>query len=325
MSIEKYFINFHVIIKVKKEKNMYSKEELLIFSIINSKYDISTQNLINKIFKFSNKENLNFFNLNREDKIEFLSNFLSEENIEKILVIFEKDDFYKFEIEKIRKICEEKNINIFYHSYENYPKSLMNIKESPYVIFVKGTLPIDKELEKAFAIVGTRKASREGINFAKDIGTYLAKNNIYNISGLALGIDAVGHETCLHRTGAILGQGLDLEIYPRENINLAEKILVNNGFLLSELIPKQELSMFSLIKRDRLQSALTSGIIIAESGIKGGTVNTFKYAKEQKKKIFIADINKDLIEKYKKDLIIIKNSFDFEKKIKNNLEQINLF
>ena len=304
---------------------MYSKEELLIFSIINSKYDIGTQNLINKIFKFSNKENLNFFNLNREDKIEFLSNFLSEENIEKILDIFEKDDFYKFEIEKIRKICEEKNINIFYHSYENYPKSLMNIKESPYVIFVKGTLPIDKELEKAFAIVGTRKASQEGINFTKDIGTYLAKNNIYNISGLALGIDTIGHETCLHRTGAILGQGLDLEIYPRENINLAKKILENNGFLLSELIPQQELSMFSLIKRDRLQSALTSGIIIAESGIKGGTVNTFKYAKEQKKKIFIADINKDFIEKYGKDLIIIKNSFDFEKKIKNNLEQINLF
>ena len=304
---------------------MYSKEELLIFSIINSKYDIGIQNLVNKIFKFSNKENLNFFNLNREDKIEFLSNFLSEENIEKILVIFEKDDFYKFEIEKIFKICKEKSINIFYHSYENYPKSLMSIKESPYVIFVKGTLPIDKELEKAFAIVGTRKASREGINFAKNIGTYLEKNNIYNISGLALGIDTVGHETCLHRTGAILGQGLDLEIYPRENINLAEKILVNNGFLLSELIPKQELSMFSLIKRDRLQSALTSGIIIAESGIKGGTVNTFKYAKEQKKKIFTADINKDLIEKYGKDLIIIKNSFDFEKKIKNNLEQINLF
>ena len=304
---------------------MYSKEELLIFSIINSKYDIGIQNLVNKIFKFSNKENLNFFNLNREDKIEFLSNFLNEENTEKILDIFDKDDFYMFEIEKIFKICEEKSINIFYHSYENYPKSLMNIKESPYVIFVKGTLPIDKELDKAFAIVGTRKASREGINFAKDIGIYLAKNNIYNISGLALGIDTVGHETCLHRTGAILGQGLDLEIYPRENINLAEKILVNNGFLLSELIPKQELSMFSLIKRDRLQSALTSGIIIAESGIKGGTINTFKYAKEQKKKIFISDINKDLIEKYEKDLIIIKNSFDFEKKIKNNLEQINLF
>ena len=107
---------------------MYSKEELLIFSFINSKYDIGIQNLINKIFKFSNKENLNFFNLNREDKIEFLNNFLSEENIEKILDIFEKDDFYMFEIEKIGKICKEKSINIFYHSYENYPKFIEDRK-----------------------------------------------------------------------------------------------------------------------------------------------------------------------------------------------------
>ena len=304
---------------------MYSKEELLIFSFIISNYDISIQNLSYKIFNFSNKENINFFKLNRIEKIEFLKSFFSEDNIEKILSVFDKLTLYKIEVEKIIKNCEEKNIKIFYYSYENYPKNLMDIKESPYVIFVKGKLPSNEELEKAFAIVGTRKASQEGINFAKDIGTYLAKNNIYNISGLALGIDTIGHETCLHRTGAILGQGLDLEIYPRENINLAEKILGNNGFLLSELIPKQVLSMFSLIKRDRLQSALTSGIIITESGIKGGTVNTFKYAKEQKKKIFIADINKNFIEKYEKDLIIIKNSFDFEKKLKNNLIQKNLF
>lgn len=129
----------------------------------------------------------------------------------------------------------------------------------------------------------------------------------------------------LQKTGAILGQGLDLAIYPRENIKLAEKILENKGFLLSELIPQTEVSLFSLIKRDRLQSALTSGIVIAETGIKGGTVNTFKYAREQKKKIFISDINKEFIEKYRKDLIVIKNSLDFEKKLKNNLEQKNLF
>ena len=304
---------------------MYSKEELLIFSFINSNYDISIQNLTYKIFNFSNKENINFFKLNRIEKIEFLKSFFSENNIEKILFIFDKLNLYKIEVEKIIKNCEEKNIKIFYYSYENYPKNLINIKESPYIIFVKGNLPIDEELEKSFAIVGTRKPSKEGINFAGDIGSYLSKNNIYNISGLALGIDTVGHNMSLQKTGAILGQGLDLEIYPRENIKLAEMILENNGFLLSELIPQTEISLFSLIKRDRLQSALTSGIIIAETGIKGGTVNTFKYAREQKKKIFISEINKEFIEKYRKDLIVIKNSLDFEKKLKNNLEQKNLF
>ena len=303
---------------------MYSKEELLIFSFINSNYDISIQNLTYKIFNFSNKENINFFKLNRIEKIEFLKSFFSEDNIEKILSVFDKLNLYKIKIEKIIKNCEEKNIQIFYYSYENYPKNLMNIKESPYVIFVKGNLPSNKELEKSFAIVGTRKPSKEGIDFARDIGQYLSKNNIYNISGLALGIDTVGHNMSLQKTGAILGQGLNLEIYPRENIKLAEMILENNGFLLSELIPQTEISLFSLIKRDRLQSALTSGIVIAETGIKGGTVNTFKYAREQKKKIFISEINKEFIEKYKKNLIIIKNSLDFEKKLKNNLEQKNL-
>ena len=304
---------------------MYSKEELLIFSFINSNYDISIQNLTYKIFNFSNKESINFFKLNRIEKIEFLKSFFNENNIEKIINIFDRINLYKIEVEKIIKNCEEKNIKIFNYSYENYPKNLINIKESPYIIFVKGNLPIDEELEKSFAIVGTRKPSKEGVNFAGDIGSYLSKNNIYNISGLALGIDTVGHNMSLQKTGAILGQGLDLEIYPRENIKLAEMILENNGFLLSELIPQTEISLFSLIKRDRLQSALTSGIIIAETGIKGGTVNTFKYAREQKKKIFVSEINKKFIEKYKKNLIIVKNSLDFEKKLKNNLEQKNLF
>ena len=304
---------------------MYSKEELLIFSFINSNYDISIQNLTYKIFNFSNKENINFFKLNKIEKNEFLKSFFSEDNIEKILFVFDKLNLYKIEVEKIIKNCEEKNIKIFYYSYENYPKNLIKIKESPYVIFVKGNLPSNEELEKSFAIVGTRKPSKEGIDFARDIGQYLSKNSIYNISGLALGIDTIGHNMSLQKTGAILGQGLDLEIYPRENIKLAEKILENKGFLLSELIPQTEISLFSLIKRDRLQSALTSGIVIAETGIKGGTVNTFKYAREQKKKIFVSDINKEFIEKYRKDLIVIKNSLDFEKKLKNNLEQKNLF
>ena len=304
---------------------MYSKEELLIFSFINSNYDISIQNLTYKIFNFSNKENINFFKLNRIEKIEFLKSFFSEDNIEKILSIFDKLSLYKIEAEKIVKNCEEKSIKILYYSYENYPKNLMDIKESPYVIFVKGNLPSNVELEKSFAVVGTRKPSKEGIDFARDIGQYLSRNNIYNISGLALGIDTEGHNMSLQKTGAILGQGLDLEIYPRENVKLAEMILENNGFLLSELIPQTEISLFSLIKRDRLQSALTSGIIIVETGIKGGTVNTFKYAREQKKKIFISDINKEFIEKYKKDLIVIKNSLDFKKKLKNNLIQKNLF
>ena len=66
----------------------------------------------------------------------------------------------------------------------------------------------------------------------------------------------------LQKTGAILGQGLDLEIYPRENIKLAEMILENNGFLLSELIPQTEISLFSLIKSNPLNKKLISPSVL---------------------------------------------------------------
>ena len=94
---------------------------------------------------------------------------------------------------------------------------------------------------------------------------------------------------------------------------------------MSELFPITPISKFSLIKRDRLQAALTSGIIIAETDIKGGTVNTFKFAKTQNKNIFVSDINKNFIDKYHKDLIVIKNSKDFEKKLNNLYKQKSLF
>lgn len=92
---------------------MYSKEELLIFSFINSNYDISIQNLTYKIFNFSNKENINFFKLNRIEKIEFLKSFFSENNIEKILNIFDRINLYKIEVEKIIKIVKKKILKSF--------------------------------------------------------------------------------------------------------------------------------------------------------------------------------------------------------------------
>lgn len=108
--------------------------------------------------------------MNRIEKIEFLKFFFSENNMEKILNIFDRINLYKIEIEKIIKNCEEKNIKIFYYFYENYFKNLIGIKESFYVIFVKGNLFLNEELEKFFVIVGIRKLSKEGIDFVRDIG-----------------------------------------------------------------------------------------------------------------------------------------------------------
>ena len=83
--------------------------------------------------------------------------------------------------------------------------------------------------------------------------------------------------------------------------------------------------MEHLIARNRLQSGLTSGIIIAESALQGGTLHTFRFAREQGKKIYVASLNQKFIQKYHKDIIVLENISDFEKKKRKNRQQKTLF
>ena len=309
------------------EATMYSKNELLIFSILNTLEQLINPNLIYKLFKFSLNQNINIFRLSKEKLKEFLENThsFSEEQKEKILKIFEHTFIseIKIQAELIYKTCTENSISLLFYAHENYPKSLLNIKRPPYVLYIKGNFNLKNF--NVLALVGTRNISEKGINFTENFSKNLQKNNYFNISGLALGVDSLGHKNTLGATGAILAQGLMTEIYPKENKNLAYEIIKNNGFLLSELPPYINISVNNLINRNRIQVGLADIIVIAETGIKGGTVHTFKFAREQKKKIFIADFNKNFIEKYRKEVIIIKNFDEFIKKSSIQLNQGKLF
>ncbi|MBS9775803.1 MAG: DNA-protecting protein DprA [Fusobacterium sp.] len=301
---------------------MYSKKDLIKFSILNTYSKEINYNFLYELFKISNEKEINIFK-NYENNFESLKEFLEKKKLEKFLEIFDKDLIKKLktETDEILEICKENNIKILSYNEKKYFEKLKKIKNPPFVIYYKGKLPTEKKLEKAVALVGKRKISSVGENFTREMGRYLKENKIFNVSGLALGTDKIGHIETLSFTGAVLGQGLAREIYPRENKKLAEKILENNGFLLSELPLLENISALNLIRRNRLQSALAERIIIAETGIKGGTVHTFKFAREQKKEIYIAEHNKDFIEKYRKDLIVIKDFRDFEEKIKKIKKQ----
>lgn len=309
---------------------MYSKDELLTFSILNSLDELINPNFIYKAFRLSLNSQENLFDLVLKSP-KVLEKFLIEKckfnpnQREKILKIFDKNFLEKLKLkkEKIFLECEKNKINLLFLNDEAYPKNLKDIKRAPYVLYYKGQLNLEKY--KTIAIVGTRKMTKKGENFCYEISKYLKENNYFNISGLALGVDTLGHIQTLGQTGAIIAQGLAQDIYPKENQKLAEKILANNGFILSELPLRTNISVNNLIRRNRIISGLASNIMICETDIKGGTVHTFKYAKEQGKKIFVADFNENFIQQFSKDLIVIKNSKDFEDKIKKTYIQDSLF
>lgn len=223
----------------------------------------------------------------------------AEKRVENALLYFlSKDGILNLKKLKSRvdeefEICEKEEIKYIGYFSKNYPKNLKELKDPPFMIFYRGYFPDENELEKSLAIIGSRKPEEKyGQEVAKRMGILLAQNNWWNISGLALGCDESGHRGSLEgdgKTGAILGQGLATPIYPKENKTLAERILRKNGFLMSELPPTtSNLSIFFIL-RNRLQSGMTRGIFVVQTGRSGGTLHTIKYSLEQERKTIIWD------------------------------------
>lgn len=168
----------------------------------------------------------------------------------------------------------------------NIPKILSEIPAPPENLFISG-----RKLEDNFegiAIVGTRKASAEGLAIAEKFAYVLSSANIPIISGLALGIDSVAHKGCLAargRTIAVLAGGIK-KIYPATNAYLAEKIISSGGSVVSEY--EDEPSYPDLfLKRNRIISGLSRAVIIIEAPLKSGAISTANWAAEQGRDVFV--------------------------------------
>ena len=168
----------------------------------------------------------------------------------------------------------------------NFPYLLKEIPSPPSKIFVIGKLPIG---EPKIAIVGTRKATFEGRLIAKKIAQRLAELNIVVVSGLAMGIDTAGHEGALAGNGetiAVLACGLDA-IYPRQNENLAKKIIESGGAIISEYPIGAPILPHQFLERNRIVSGLSVATIVIEAPIDSGALVTARLAAEQGREVLI--------------------------------------
>lgn len=181
-------------------------------------------------------------------------------------------------------IFEIKKINI---KDKNYPELLKTIANPPETLYIKGEL---KKEESCFAVVGTRRPSSYGKQIALEIAGNLADAGLTIVSGLAKGVDTFSHQITVERkrrTIAVLGTGLDEKsFYPKENLKLAEKILENNGALISEYPPGAPGFKQNFPRRNRIISGLSSGVLVIEAQEKSGALITASYASSQKRKIF---------------------------------------
>jgi DNA processing protein len=168
---------------------------------------------------------------------------------------------------------------------EGYPPRLLQVHDAPPVLYVKGE--IEPRDEWAVAVVGTRSATRYGKQIVDEIAGDLARAGITVVSGLARGIDSLGHRAALRaggRTIAVLGCGIDI-IYPSEHRDLARSV-VERGALVTEypLGTKPEGGNFPA--RNRIISGLSLGTLVVEAGKRSGALITADYALEQGREVF---------------------------------------
>ncbi|WP_415522937.1 DNA-processing protein DprA [Clostridium sp.] len=185
----------------------------------------------------------------------------------------------------ILKICKSKNINITVIDDDVFPESIKNCKDSPILFYYRGVLRKDL---MGVAIVGARRCTEYAKKAAVEAADFLAKEDIAVISGLAKGIDSYAHTSCLKACGftvAVLGCGVDI-CYPREHNELMNKI-IEKGLVISEYSPSTPPRPEYFPKRNRIISALSNKVLIAEAGEKSGALITAEHAKRYNKEVYV--------------------------------------
>lgn len=192
------------------------------------------------------------------------------------------------DIDKIIRYSKRLNneeINYLSLDHDLYPNALLNIYDSPYIIYYKGKL-IEEDSIK-IGIVGARRCSTYGKNVAEYFARRLSEHNVTIVSGMARGVDTAAHKGAIKgngQTAAILGCGVNV-CYPSENIYLMRNIL-KSGCVISEYPMDAAPVAGNFPQRNRIISGLCDGLLIVEATERSGSLITADSALEQGKDVF---------------------------------------
>ena len=196
-------------------------------------------------------------------------------------------------LEKQLECLQKQNIKVITIEDKDYPKILKTIYDYPVSIYVKGN---EKILNiPAIGIVGCRESSSYGRKVAQYFAYHLSKRNINIISGLAKGIDSQSHIGAIKAKGntiGVIGNGLDM-VYPKENQYLYDKIIEENGAIISEYPLGTKPEKMNFPARNRIISGMSQGILVVEAKKKSGTLITVDFALEQGRNVYVVPGNID--------------------------------
>jgi len=182
--------------------------------------------------------------------------------------------------------ASQRGITILSQDSEDYPASLRQSYDPPLVLYVWGDV-LERD-QHALGVVGSRRCSHYGTHSARQFSFQLATSGFTIVSGLARGIDTHAHEGAIAangRTVAVIGSGLG-QVYPAENMGLAEKIADGYGAVISEFPLNTPPSKKTFPMRNRIVAAWSQAILVVECPAWSGALITANLAGELGKPIY---------------------------------------
>lgn len=231
-----------------------------------------------KIIFNKNSANNNLKELFTEKDLNLSTKYNEYNNFKKNLYF--KDDFFK----------NKKQNKIYFKYDENAITSLIPSNIMPLFLYAKGDISLLSKKHKRVAIIGTREPTENSINITEKVTRKFIDDEYIIVSGLANGIDSISHRTTINHQGktiAVLPTNFH-NIYPKNNKRLFLDIL-EKGLALTSIGPNENTYKSSFLDRNKYIANICDIIVVIETNLKSGTMNTIKNASQANKKILFID------------------------------------
>src|SRR5260370_41136341 len=166
-----------------------------------------------------------------------------------------------------------------------YPQTLLQICVPPGKLYVRGDAQVLNQ--PSISMVGTRRPTLYGTQMAERLGRELAARGLVVVSGMARGIDAIGHQGAMAANGrgiGVLGTGIDV-CYPKENKKLHEKVL-ERGAIISEFPLRTHPAPENFPVRNRIVAGMPLGVAVVEGAQYSGSLIPARLAMEFGREVF---------------------------------------
>ena len=205
------------------------------------------------------------------------------------------------DIDRVREFVDAKVASSRFHvAVEGTPMWPTGIRDSARpspIIYFKGDL--DLLDTPRVSVVGSRRATKDGLARASRIGRELAEADVTVVSGLAAGIDSAAMRAALNSRGktgrgraiGVIGTPID-EAYPRENAEL-QSFIADNDLLLSQVpfyryaTQPFRTKRYYFPERNELMAAISQATVIVEASDTSGTLTQARACLHQGRPLFI--------------------------------------